>query len=234
MVTQATTMNSEMPPGSIPGSPQAAQTPSSFLAGEVDSYMQEPGVMLGRNMRGARPLGEAFEYAARTLANPRSAESGGLPAFSNHSIPEHSEAFTPRVVAPSYSPRNMTPPRSMESHVSGQAIGEGRDEYNKLLERKLEHAKADGHDEDALNTAMTTLTSLDLPSGAMARVAASGPLPSEKLPGVPTVSGPLDPGAYHKANSMLRRQFPHYKVCWVHMRLLCSKLICDLARDSSA
>lgn len=35
---------------------------------------------------------------------------------------------------------------------------------------------------------------------------------SAHLPGIPTVSHPLDPGPYHKANSQLRSQLPHYNV----------------------
>lgn len=40
----------------------------------------------------------------------------------------------------------------------------------------------------------------------------SAPLASKELPGVPTVSGLLDPGPYHEANAMLRRQLDHYNV----------------------
>jgi hypothetical protein len=40
----------------------------------------------------------------------------------------------------------------------------------------------------------------------------SGPVAAQNLPGIPTVSGPLDPGPYNEANAMLRRQLPHYNV----------------------
>lgn len=40
----------------------------------------------------------------------------------------------------------------------------------------------------------------------------SDAIASRDLPGVPTVSKPLDPGAYHQANVMLRKQMPHYIV----------------------
>jgi hypothetical protein len=35
---------------------------------------------------------------------------------------------------------------------------------------------------------------------------------SQHIAGVPTISHPLDPGPYHKANAMLREQLPHYDV----------------------
>lgn len=40
----------------------------------------------------------------------------------------------------------------------------------------------------------------------------SDAIASSQLPGVPTVSRPMDPGSYNQANAMLRKQLPHYKV----------------------
>lgn len=165
---------------SFPASP--VQQPSrdhSFLMGENDSEMHEPGVMLGPQMRVPRPLGEGIESPCAR-------------------VPQQNKVYEPRPVA------------------------EGKDDYNKYLERKLEHKldhKLERLNEDAtFNTTMTTLTSIDLPKGMHTwpagadRQGTSEALPSAKLPGVPTASGPLDPGAYHKANTMLRRQMPHYHV----------------------
>lgn len=57
----------------------------------------------------------------------------------------------------------------------------------------------------------------NLASGAVASsvlqtAGASEPIASAKLPGVPTVSRAMDPGAYNQANSMLRSQLPHFHV----------------------
>jgi hypothetical protein len=49
---------------------------------------------------------------------------------------------------------------------------------------------------------------------------------SQHVPGAPTMSQPLDPGPYHKANALFRAQFPHFHVDvtvnthWDHI-LLC-------------
>lgn len=42
----------------------------------------------------------------------------------------------------------------------------------------------------------------------------SDAIASEHLPGVPTISRPMDPGSYNQANAMLRKQLPHYQVCF--------------------
>jgi hypothetical protein len=53
----------------------------------------------------------------------------------------------------------------------------------------------------------------------------SNPGCSRSLPGLPTVSHPLNPGPYHKANAQLRKQLPHYNVAvkvttrWDHIFL---------------
>ena len=112
------------------------------------------------------------------------------------------------------------------------AVGEGREDYPPYTPttKGLPFEYTPGrpleplHEEGSVGPSiMTTLTSIDVPRAMLSslgtaghRAATSEALPSDRLPGVPTASSMLDPGqrhgAYHDANEMLRKQFPHYKV----------------------
>lgn len=130
-----------------------------------------------------------------------------LPGRAPRPLGEGTESSRSREAAPAAPQGTSHMPRE-------QGPGETKLEYKKNLECKFGH-KLEAlreSEEVAFNTTMTTLTSIDLPKGSMRCRTTSGPLPSDKLPGVPTASGPLDPGAYHSANAMLRRQLPHYHV----------------------
>lgn len=70
---------------------------------------------------------------------------------------------------------------------------------------------ADGH--GPVMKTMPGLTGKLGQSGLLGTAGMSEPIASEKLPGVPTCSRAIDPGAYNQANSMLRSQIPHYHVC---------------------
>ena len=99
--------------------------------------------------------------------------------------------------APQGNARNPKPPKKM---------------YKKHPEGKLDRRLSCLNEEFQFNTEMTTFTSIDLPRGVPCSPRTSEPVASHRLPGVPTASGARDPGAYHQANAMLRRQLPHYKV----------------------
>ena len=106
-----------------------------------------------------------------------------------------------------------TRPHSAPHQAKGQMLKSSK-VFRKYPEGKGEARLGSLKEAEAFqfNTSMTTFTSIDLPKRDHCSAHASGPVPSEKLPDVPTASGALDPGAYHQANAMLRRQFPHYHV----------------------